>query len=112
MLKNQVQEERYPYLNEEENFIIEDSGQDHWRDVAEDGDNKQKIHTLRREVYIKEKEELIKVKFSVSVTHLKGGDIFWIFVKDNITKEKELYKAIGLPWFDYKILEEQEGGGV
>ena len=32
---------------------MEDSREDHWKDVAEDGDNKKKIHALRWEVYVK-----------------------------------------------------------
>ena len=42
-------------------------------DVAEEGDYKKKIHALRWDVYVKEKEELIKREFSVSVPHPKGG---------------------------------------
>ena len=33
-------------------------------------------------------------------------------MKDNIIKEKEDYKAIGLRVFDYKLFEEEEVGGV
>ena len=33
---------------------------EHWRDVSEEGDDKEKMHDLRREIYVKEKEELIK----------------------------------------------------
>ena len=34
--------------------------EEHWMDVAEKGDDKKNIHALRLEVYVKEKEELIK----------------------------------------------------
>ena len=34
MLEGKVSEERYPDLNEEEDIIVEDSREDHWRDVA------------------------------------------------------------------------------
>ena len=44
-------EERYPYLNEEEDIIIDEIREEHWRDVAEEGDDKKKIHVLRWEVY-------------------------------------------------------------
>ena len=30
--------------------------EDHWRDVAEEGDGKNKMHALMWEIYIKEKE--------------------------------------------------------
>ena len=37
--------------------------------------------------------------------------IVWTCVKDQITDENEDYKAIGLYGFDYKLFEEEEGGG-
>ena len=47
----------------------------------------------------------------MSVPHPKGGTIVWICVKDHIIDEKEDYKEIGLCGFDYKLFEEEEGGG-
>ena len=46
-----------------------------WRDVSEEGVNKKNIHSLRWEVYIKEKEDFITREFLVSVPHPKGGAI-------------------------------------
>ena len=34
---------------------------------------------------------------------MKGGNIVWTCVKDNIIKENEDYKAIGLYGFGYKL---------
>ena len=48
----------------------------------------------------------------MSVPHLKGGNIGWTFVKDNIIKENEDYKTIGPRVFDYKLFEEEEVGEV
>ena len=45
-----MSEERYPDLNKEEYIRIDDTRDDNWRDVAEDGDDKKKIHDLRWEV--------------------------------------------------------------
>ena len=50
--------------------------EDNCMDVAEEGDDKKKIHSLRWEVYVKDKEDLIKREFLVSVTHTKGGQLF------------------------------------
>ena len=47
----------------------------------------------------------------MSVTHPKGGAIVWTCVNDHIIDEKEDYKDIGLRGFDYKLFEEEEGGG-
>ena len=45
-------EERDPYLNEEEDIRLDAIREDHWRDVAEEGDDKKNIHALRLEVYV------------------------------------------------------------
>ena len=103
MLEKQVLEERDPYLNEEEDITMTDSREDHWRNISRD---RGKIHALRWDVYTKDKEELIKREFPVSVPHPKWGNIFCTCVKDNIIEEKEHYKAIGLRDFYYKLFEE------
>ena len=51
--------------------------EEHWRGVAEGGDNNKNIHALRWEVYYKEKGDLINREFLVSVPHPKEGNIFW-----------------------------------
>ena len=48
----------------------------------------------------------------MSVPHPKGGGVVWTCVKDHIIDEKEDYKYIGLHGFDYKLSEEEEGGGT
>ena len=48
----------------------------------------------------------------MSVSHLKGGTSFWTCVKDYIIDEKEDYKDIGIRGFDYKLFEEEQGGGT
>ena len=63
-------------LNEEEYIRMYAIMEDHWRDVAEEDENKNNIHTLRWEVYVRDKEDLIKKEFLVSVTHPKGGQLF------------------------------------
>ena len=47
--------------------------EEHWRNVSEEGGDKKKINVPRWEFYVKEKEELIKREFSVSVSYPKGG---------------------------------------
>ena len=66
---------------------------------------------LRWCVYVKEKEELITISFSVSVPHPKGGKIVWTCVKDHVIEEKEDYKEIGLHGLNYRLFEEKEGRG-
>ena len=47
-------EERYTDLNEEGDIRLDEIREKHWRDVAEQGDNKKKIRDLRWEVYVKD----------------------------------------------------------
>ena len=56
VLEEQVSEERDPDLNKEEYIIIEDSMEERWRGVAEDGQDKTKIHALREEVHTREND--------------------------------------------------------
>ena len=77
----------------------------HWRNASEDGDGKKKIHNLRWEVYVKDKEELINRELLVSIPHTKGGKYFWTCVKDHIIEENDGYEAIGLRGFDYILFE-------
>ena len=46
---------------------MDDIRDDHWMDVAKEGDYKKKIHALRWKVYDKEKENLIKREFLVYI---------------------------------------------
>ena len=112
MSEEKVAEERDTNLSEKEDIRQDEIQEDHWRDISDEGDDKKDIHALRWEVYVKEKQELIKREFLVSVPHPKGGAIVWTCVKDHIIDEKEDYKQIGLSGFDYKLFEEEEGGGI
>ena len=99
--EEQVVEERDPDLNEMEDIRFDEIREDHWRDLAEENDDKKKIRARRWNVYVKDKEELITRLFLVSVPHPKGGTFFWTCVKDHVIEEKEDYKEIGLCGFDY-----------
>ena len=100
-------EERDPDLNDMEDIRFDKIREDHWRDSAEGNEDKKKIHALRWNVYVKEKEELITRAFLVSVPKPKGGTIVWACVKDHIIDEKEDYKEIGLCGFDYSLFEKK-----
>ena len=104
-------EERDPDLNDMDDIRFDEIREDHWRYLAEERNDKKKIHALRWCVYVKEKEELITRAFSVSVPYPKGGTIVWTCVKDHIIDEKEDYKEIGLRGFDYSLFEEKKGRG-
>ena len=48
----------------------------------------------------------------VKVTHMKGSNIVWTCVEDNIIWDKEDNREIGLCGFDYTLFEEKKDGGV
>ena len=73
---------------------MEDSREEHWRDVAEYGEDKNNNHELRWDVYTRYEEELIKRYVLVSVLYPKGGNIVWTCAKYNIIEEKDKYEAI------------------
>ena len=104
MLEEKVLEDIDPDLNEEEGIGIEDSKEEHWRDVPENGEDRKNMFW---EIYTREKKEFINIDFLVSVRHPKGGNIVWYCVKDNRTKENEKYEAIGIHRFYYKLFEEK-----
>ena len=70
-MEDQLAEEIYQDLDEEEDTRLDAIREEHWRDVSEEGGNNKKIHALRWYVYVKEEEELIKREFLVSVLHPK-----------------------------------------
>ena len=53
MTEDQVAEERDPDLNEEEDIRLDAIREEYWRDIAEENDNKKKIHALMWDVYVK-----------------------------------------------------------
>ena len=48
-------EDRDQDFNEMEDIRFDKIREDHWRDLAEENNDKKKILTLRRNVYVKEK---------------------------------------------------------
>ena len=60
MFEEQVSEESYLDLNEEEDISMEDSREEHWRCVYGYGEDKSNIHALRWYLYTIYRDELIK----------------------------------------------------
>ena len=96
-MEDYLREEGDPELELEEDFIYLDDWENHRKDViVVSNEEKDNVHTMRWEVYMRDKEELKNKHFSVAVPNMKGGNIVWTCFKDNITGEKEEYKEIGL----------------
>ena len=66
-------EERHPDLGWEEDFMVYNDREDNWKEAEEDyNEYRTKVNSLRWEVYMKYKEELINRQFWVMVMHPKG----------------------------------------
>ena len=59
---------------------------DHLRGISEDGCYKINIHALKWDVYTKEKQQLINIKFLVTIAYPKGWGVVYTCVKYNIIK--------------------------
>ena len=49
-----MSEERDPDLNEEEDTILDAIREEHWRNIADKGDDNKKIYALMWKVYVKD----------------------------------------------------------
>ena len=79
-----MSKERYTELKEEDDIRLDTIREDHRREDYEEGDDNNKSHAMRWEVYVKNKEGFIKREFLVSIPNTRGGGIVWTCVKDNI----------------------------
>ena len=102
MLEEQVSQEGESDVNQDGDIRMEDSWEEYWKYVADDGEDKKKIHALRWDVYTRYMKGFINIQFSLSIPHPKGGEIVQNCVKDNIIDEKDKSEAIRLYGFDYK----------
>ena len=73
MSDDQVVEERDTDLNEKQDIRLDEIREENWRGVADEGDDKKNIHALRWQVYVKQKEDMIKRDFWCQFHILKGG---------------------------------------
>ena len=69
---------------------MDDSREEHWSDVDDEGEDKKKIHDLRWEVYVKENEYLIKMEVFFPVPHPKWGGIVWTYAKDHAGQNRKV----------------------
>ena len=80
-----MMEEMYPDLQGKEDLRIYDDSEQHCKEVEEkDKEDRGRVRALRWEVYMKEKDQLIKRGFLVVVPHMKWGVVVWNCVNDNV----------------------------
>ena len=75
-------------------------------------DEKALLHAKRWDLYLNEKEKLVKGKYSVEVVGHDKKRVLWEVVGDHVVEEPCDHEDIGLRGFDFNILDEDEEGVV
>ena len=96
---------------------IDNERERHWRNVFEDNeggvdDKKALLHAKMWDLYVNEKEQLVKVNYLVEVFGHDKKNVLWEVVNDHVAEEPSDHKDIGLRGFDFNIFDEDEEGVV
>ena len=75
-------------------------------------DEKSLLHAKRWDLYLNEKEKLVKGKYSVEVMGHDKKKVIWEVVGDHVVEETSDHEYIGLRGFDFNIFDEDEEGVV
>ena len=70
------------------------------------------LHAKRWDLYLNEKEKLVKGKYSVEVVGHDKNKVLWEVVGDHVVEEPCDHEDIGLRGFDFNIFDEDEEGVV
>ena len=94
---------------------LDDERERHCRMVFEDNDGgvddaKALLHAKRWDVYVNEKENLVKGGYFVEVVGHDGKKVVWEVVDDCVVKEQTDHDEIGLRGFYFNFFDEDEKG--
>ena len=95
---------------------LDDERERHWGMAFEENyvgveDAKALIHAKRWDVYVNEKENLVKGGYSVEVVSHDKKEIVWEVVNDHVVEEPTYHEDIGLQGFDFNVFDEDEEEG-
>ena len=103
--------------NEEDmdDINLEDERRRHWRMAFEGNDGgvddaKSLIHAKRWDVYVNEKEKLVKGGYLVEVVSHDGQKVIWEVVGNNVVEDQTDHNDIGLLEFDLNLFDKDEEG--
>ena len=104
-----------PDEEEMENVKLDDEREHHWRMVFKDNyggvdDKKTLLHAKRWDVYLNEKEKIIKGGYSVGVVGSDTKKVLWEVVDDHVVEEENDHDEIGLRGFDFDLFGKYEEG--
>ena len=114
--EEQTELENDPDVEETNDVNIDDRRERHLRNIFEDNeggvdDKKALQHAKRWYLYVNEKEQLVKGKYSVEVVGHNKKKLFWEVVDDHMVEEPSDHEDIGLRGIDFNIFDEYEEGG-
>ena len=102
--EEQTELENDPDEEEMDDVNIDDERERHWRNVFEDNeggvDEKALLHAKRWDLYLNEKESLVKGKYSVEVVGYDKKKLLWEVVGDHVAEEPSDHEDIGIRGFD------------
>ena len=102
-------EEEMAYIN------LDDERERHWRMVFEDNggevdDAKALLHAKRWDIYVNEKENLVKGGYSVEFVGYDKKEVLWEVVGYYVVEDPNDREEIGLWRFDFNVFDEDEEG--
>ena len=129
--EEQTELENDPDEEDEYEINIDDERERHWRNIFEDNeggvDDKEFLHAKRWDLYLNNKEKLVKGKrwdlylnnkeklvkgkYSVEVVGHDKKKVLWEVVGDHVVEDPSDHEDIGLREFDFNIFDE-DGEGV
>ena len=109
--------ENDPDEEEMDDVNIDGERERHWRNVFEDNeggvdDKKELLHAKRWDLYVNEKEHIMKGKYSVEFVGQDKKKVLWGVVDDHLVEEPSDHEDKGLRGFDFNIFDEDEEGVV
>ena len=99
-----------------EDIKLDDEVELHCRMIFQDNgggvdDKKALLHTKRWDVYVNEKENIMKGGYLVEIVIYDRKKVLWIVVDNHVVEEESDHDEIGLRGFDF-ILFGEDGKGL
>ena len=105
-----------PDEEDKDDINIDDKRERHWRKNFKENegvvDLKALLHDKRWDLYLNEKEKLVKSKYSVEVVGQDKKKVLWKVVGYHVVEEPCDHEDIGLSGFDFNIFDEDKEGIV
>ena len=100
-----------------ENINLDDERECHWGLVFENNDGgvgnaTAFLHAKRWDIYVNEKEKLVKGGYSVEIVGHDKKKVLWELVDDHAVEEPTAHEEIGLRGFDFNVFDKDEEGVV